>query len=147
MTAALHSCLARPACQHPDQVQRRNGTKVKLLPKLPAKEEITETLKLFYRPEFMFVIPYFLYVTWSLPYIGSYMSLYFSVRSRALASLVTAIAQVVSTMIMSPGAVGADVAVMIVLVGGTDDMCVIGTGVEVTVVRRPSRPIVSNTVG
>lgn len=45
-------------------------------------------------------MPYFLYVTWSLPYIGSYMSLYFSVRSRALASLVTAIAQVLATGIM-----------------------------------------------
>lgn len=45
-------------------------------------------------------IPYFLYVTWSLPYIGSYMSLYFSVRSRALASLVTALVQVLATGIM-----------------------------------------------
>lgn len=45
-------------------------------------------------------VPYFLYVTWSLPYIGSYMSLYFSVRSRALASLVTALAQVLATGMM-----------------------------------------------
>ena len=45
-------------------------------------------------------VPYFCYVTWSLPYIGSYMSLYFSVRSRALASLVTALAQVLATGIM-----------------------------------------------
>ncbi|KAH7110900.1 major facilitator superfamily domain-containing protein [Dendryphion nanum] len=84
----------------PDKVQRRNGTQVKLLPKLPAKVELTETMKLMLRKEFILVIPYFLYVTWSLPYIGSYMSLYFSVRSRALASLVTALAQVIATMIM-----------------------------------------------
>jgi hypothetical protein len=45
-------------------------------------------------------IPYLCYVTWSLPYIGSYMTLYFSVRSRALASLITAVAQVLSTFIM-----------------------------------------------
>lgn len=78
----------------PDKVQRRNGTKVRPLPKVPAKEELRETSKLMLRKEF------FLYVTWSLPYIGSYMSLYFSVRSRALASLVTAIAQVLATGIM-----------------------------------------------
>ena len=41
-----------------------------------------------------------MYVTWNQPYIGSYMSLYFSVRSRALASLVTALAQVAATMLM-----------------------------------------------
>lgn len=45
-------------------------------------------------------MPYFVYVTWSQPYIGSYLSLYFSVRSRALASLVCAVAQVLATAIM-----------------------------------------------
>ncbi|PVH95664.1 MFS general substrate transporter [Periconia macrospinosa] len=85
---------------NPEQVQRRNGTKVKPLPRIPAKVEAKEALKLMLRKEFLLLVPYFLYVTWSLPYIGSYMSLYFSVRSRALASLVTALAQVVSTAIM-----------------------------------------------
>lgn len=36
-------------------------------------------------------------MTWSLPYIGSYMTLHFSTRSRALASLVTALAQILAT--------------------------------------------------
>ncbi|KAF2017507.1 MFS general substrate transporter [Aaosphaeria arxii CBS 175.79] len=84
----------------PEKVQRRNGTKVKLLPHVPAGEEIRETLKLMLRKEFFLLVPYFLYVTWSLPYIGSYMTTYFSVRSRALASLVTALAQVLATGIM-----------------------------------------------
>ena len=39
-------------------------------------------------------------MTWSLPYIGSYMTLHFSTRSRALASLVTALAQILATGIM-----------------------------------------------
>lgn len=39
-------------------------------------------------------------MTWSLPYIGSYMTTYFSVRSRALASLITALAQVLATAAM-----------------------------------------------
>lgn len=84
----------------PNKVQRRNGTKVKQIPPIPAKAEMQATLKLMLRKEFILLVPYFLYVTWSLPYIGSYMSLYFSVRSRALASLVTALAQVLATGIM-----------------------------------------------
>ena len=39
-------------------------------------------------------------MTWSLPYIGSYMTLHFSTRSRALASLVTALAQILATAMM-----------------------------------------------
>ncbi|KAF2791865.1 hypothetical protein K505DRAFT_247965 [Melanomma pulvis-pyrius CBS 109.77] len=84
----------------PQKVQRRNGTNVKLLPRIPVAVELKATLKLLLRKEFLLLVPYFLYVTWSLPYIGSYMSLYFSVRSRALASLVTALAQVLATAIM-----------------------------------------------
>lgn len=37
-------------------------------------------------------------MAWELPYNSSYLSLYFSVRSRALASLVAAVAQVVTTL-------------------------------------------------
>ncbi|KAJ4987136.1 duf895 domain membrane protein [Stagonosporopsis vannaccii] len=85
---------------NPEQVQRKNGTKVKTMPKIPAKVELKETLRLLLRKEMFLLIPYFCYVTWSLPYIGSYMSLYFSVRSRALASLATALAQVLATGIM-----------------------------------------------
>lgn len=44
-------------------------------------------------------MPFFCYVTWELPYSSAYLSLYFSVRSRALASLVSALAQVASTLL------------------------------------------------
>jgi hypothetical protein len=37
----------------PNQVQRRNGTTVKLLPRIPAKTELRETLKLFQRKEML----------------------------------------------------------------------------------------------
>lgn len=39
-----------------------------------------------------------MYVTWELPYSSAYLSLYFSVRARALASLVSAVAQVVAAL-------------------------------------------------
>ncbi|UPX16442.1 uncharacterized protein EKO05_0006841 [Ascochyta rabiei] len=96
-------CLAPAVAMllsNPEKVQRKNGTKVKLMPKIPAKVEFAETLKLLLRKEMLLLIPYFCYVTWSLPYIGSYMSLYFSVRSRALTSLATALAQVLATGIL-----------------------------------------------
>lgn len=37
-------------------------------------------------------------MTWELPYNSSYLALYFTVRSRALASLVSALAQVLTTL-------------------------------------------------
>lgn len=46
-----------------------------------------------------FRFPYFLYVAFQLPYNSSYLSLYFSVRARALASLVSALAQVFTTLV------------------------------------------------
>ena len=38
---------------NPDKVQRRNGTQVKPLPKVPAKLELKETTKLMLRKEFL----------------------------------------------------------------------------------------------
>lgn len=38
---------------NPEKVQRRNGTKVKPLPRIPAKIEAIETLKLMRRREFL----------------------------------------------------------------------------------------------
>ena len=42
--------------------------------------------------------PFFFYATFLLSYAGSYLSLYFSVRSRALASLVSALAQITANL-------------------------------------------------
>lgn len=43
-------------------------------------------------------MPFFFYATFLLSYAGSYISLYFSVRSRALASLVSALAQITANL-------------------------------------------------
>ncbi|OHX00035.1 DUF895 domain-containing membrane protein [Colletotrichum incanum] len=50
--------------------------------------------KILVRKDFLLVFPFFFYATFLLSYAGSYLSLYFSVRSRALASLVSALAQI-----------------------------------------------------
>ncbi|KAF2995022.1 hypothetical protein E8E14_003819 [Neopestalotiopsis sp. 37M] len=83
----------------PEKVRRKNGTRVQIAERLSNKAEARGLLQVFLRKDFLLILPYFVYVTWELPYIGSYLSLYFSVRSRALASLVSALAQVVATAI------------------------------------------------
>jgi hypothetical protein len=47
----------------------------------------------------VYSVPFFFYATFLLSYAGSYLSLYFSVRSRALASLVSALAQITANII------------------------------------------------
>ncbi|KAH6677129.1 major facilitator superfamily domain-containing protein [Halenospora varia] len=83
----------------PGKIRRRNGTRVQKIERISDLEEIKALLKLCVRKDFLLVLPYFLYVTWQLPYISAYLSLYFSVRARALASLVSALAQIAATLL------------------------------------------------
>ncbi|GAW10847.1 hypothetical protein ANO14919_001820 [Xylariales sp. No.14919] len=83
----------------PEKIQRRNGTKVQVSKQISNLEELKSLWSVLKKNEFLLILPYFLYVTWSLPYISAYLTPYFSVRSRALASLVSAVAQVISTLI------------------------------------------------
>ncbi|KAF2500056.1 MFS general substrate transporter [Lophium mytilinum] len=89
-------CLLSP----PEKVQRRNGTKVQLSERIHTKDEIKAVLKLLARKDFLLVVPFFIYVTWNQPYVSAYVSLYFTVRARALASLVGAVSQICATLIM-----------------------------------------------
>ncbi|KAF8912269.1 hypothetical protein CPB85DRAFT_1434539 [Mucidula mucida] len=78
----------------PDKVQRSDGIKVVLQKKRGDKEELITLLKLSITRRVLLVLPLFFYGTFLLSWAGSYLSLYFSVRSRALASLVSAFAQI-----------------------------------------------------
>ncbi|OTB00538.1 hypothetical protein M426DRAFT_75715 [Hypoxylon sp. CI-4A] len=95
-------CLG-PACSFlltpPEKVVRRNGTRIHLAERIPDLEELRALIRVVLRKDFILVLPYFIYVAWELPYVSAYLSLYFSVRSRALASLVSAVAQVITTLI------------------------------------------------
>ncbi|KAH6871420.1 major facilitator superfamily domain-containing protein [Thelonectria olida] len=82
----------------PEKVRRRNGTRVQLTKRLSDVEELKALGRLARRKELLLLTPYFIYVNWCLPYIGSYLSLYFSVRARALASLISALAQIVASL-------------------------------------------------
>ncbi|KAI1470551.1 MFS general substrate transporter [Daldinia caldariorum] len=83
----------------PEKVIRRNGSRIQLAERIPDLEELKALMRVLLRKDFLLVMPYFLYITWTIPYITTYLSLYFSVRSRALASLVSAVAQVVTTLL------------------------------------------------
>jgi hypothetical protein len=68
--------------------------------KISTKEELKALGKLAIGRKFLLLVPLFLYSTFPLSYIGSYLSLYFSVRSRALASLVSSLAQIIANVIL-----------------------------------------------
>ncbi|TQN66385.1 UNC93-like protein, partial [Colletotrichum shisoi] len=73
-----------------EKVQRQDGKKVAKAERIPTVAE----LKAVARRQDSRPFPFFFYATFLLSYAGSYLSLYFSVRSRALASLVSALAQI-----------------------------------------------------
>ncbi|KAL2284988.1 hypothetical protein FJTKL_08526 [Diaporthe vaccinii] len=82
-----------------EKVRRRNGTRVQIGDQVSDVQELKSLLKALYRKDVLLIFPYFLYVAFQLPYNSSYLSSYFSVRSRALASLVSALAQVFTTLV------------------------------------------------
>ncbi|EOO00311.1 putative duf895 domain membrane protein [Phaeoacremonium minimum UCRPA7] len=82
----------------PGKVQRADGQRVKSAERVSTLTELKEVAKILVRKDFLLVIPFFFYATYLLSYAGSYLSLYFSVRSRALASLVSALAQITANI-------------------------------------------------
>ncbi|KAM5354137.1 hypothetical protein ACJ41O_000787 [Fusarium nematophilum] len=96
-------CLGPATCfflSHPEKVRRRNGSRVAPIKRISDLEELKALGRLTVRKELLLLTPLFIYINWCLPYIGSYMSLYFTVRARALASLVSALTQIVGTLLM-----------------------------------------------
>ncbi|CAH0021226.1 unnamed protein product [Clonostachys rhizophaga] len=82
-----------------DKVQRSDGKAVETAERIHTLEELKEVGKILVRKDFLLVVPFFFYATFLLSYAGSFLSLYFSVRSRALASLVSALAQIAANIL------------------------------------------------
>ncbi|OJJ62914.1 hypothetical protein ASPSYDRAFT_55656 [Aspergillus sydowii CBS 593.65] len=78
----------------PQKVQRADGQIVKTAERVSTFREIKEILKILVRKDFLLMLPFFFYATFLLSYASSYLTLYFSVRARALASLISALAQI-----------------------------------------------------
>ncbi|KAL4885145.1 major facilitator superfamily domain-containing protein [Aspergillus karnatakaensis] len=88
--APLAALLLSP----PEKVQRADGQKVKTAERVSTLCELKEIGKILIRKDFLLMFPFFFYATFLLSYAGSYLTLYFSVRARALASLISALAQI-----------------------------------------------------
>jgi hypothetical protein len=93
------------------KVQRSDGSKVEEFVKRSTWQEIKAISKLSItrrvsaghsaeaESQSLMLVPICAYGTFPLSYVGSYLTLYFSVRSRALASLVSAIVQILGNLV------------------------------------------------
>ncbi|CEQ42606.1 SPOSA6832_04434 [Sporobolomyces salmonicolor] len=80
---------------NPAQVRRPDNTKVEMENNAGFVTEMKEMWSIIKRREVLFLIPISLYAQWSSSYAGTFLSLYFSVRSRALAAFLVAVLGVI----------------------------------------------------
>ncbi|KAF9263330.1 DUF895 domain membrane protein [Marasmius fiardii PR-910] len=85
---------------HPHQVQRTDGVKVKLSITEGNKSEMKATAKLFLSEPFLLIVPLIAQAVYSEAVMFTYQSLWFSVRARALGSLLSGIVAVTSGNIL-----------------------------------------------
>lgn len=76
---------------NPSRVIRPNGTRPQLENHLGFWPELKEMAHLIKRKEVLLLVPISIYAQWSASYLGTFLSLTFSVRSRALASFLVPI--------------------------------------------------------
>lgn len=76
----------------PEKVQRLDGTKVVIASGLGFVDEVKAVVKLWASPRVLLLTVVFFQAQWAPAATGTYLASYFSVRARALSSLVTAFA-------------------------------------------------------
>ncbi|KAK0561337.1 hypothetical protein OC861_005865 [Tilletia horrida] len=84
----------------PAKVQRRDGSPVYLNIDNNTKDELRAMLKIFLKPETLLIVPLIFQTTFSESLTGTYAVSYFSVRSRALGSLLSAICAQIANFIL-----------------------------------------------
>ena len=99
-------CLGVPAAlllSPPDKVQRPDGSRVPHLKRKDTsfRNEMLGIWRVVKRPQFALLVPIFITGVWGTTYQSNYLTQYFSVRSRALASLLTAIANLLGDLVMA----------------------------------------------
>ncbi|GAA6035460.1 hypothetical protein JCM8097_000265 [Rhodosporidiobolus ruineniae] len=75
----------------PAQVQRSDNTPVAMDSHIGVKRELTEMWKVIVRPEILLLVPIVLRTEWPGSFAGTFEAVYLSVRARSLASLLTAL--------------------------------------------------------
>lgn len=96
-------CVGLPASlllSPPHKVQRSDGTRVPHLKHTTLRTELRSLAHFAKSPPFLLLIPIFITGIWGTTYQSNYLTTYFSVRARALASLLTAIANILGDLAM-----------------------------------------------
>lgn len=82
---------------NPEKVQRDDGTKIEAPRGIKWREELREMWKLLKSRQILLLTPLFWYFGWIQAYPGTYLATYFTVRSRALGSFMSAVVGTLST--------------------------------------------------
>ncbi|KAL1413711.1 hypothetical protein Q8F55_001493 [Vanrija albida] len=82
---------------NPEKVQRDDGTKIEAPRGIKWRTELREMWKLLKSRHIILLTPLFWYFGWIQAYPGTYLATYFTVRSRALASFLSAVVCTLST--------------------------------------------------
>ncbi|GAA5967729.1 hypothetical protein JCM3765_000012 [Sporobolomyces pararoseus] len=85
---------------NPSQIRRPDSTPVSMEKRRPFREEMKEILRVARRKEILLLFPISLYAQWCSAYTGTFAAWYFSVRSRALGSFLTATTSVIANGIL-----------------------------------------------
>ncbi|KAL7621502.1 hypothetical protein AAE478_008826 [Parahypoxylon ruwenzoriense] len=90
-------CLFALLLSNPEKVQRDDGTRIEAPRGIPWRTELREMWRLARSKSILLLIPLFWYFGWCQAYPGTYLATYFTVRSRALGSFLSAVLGTFST--------------------------------------------------
>ncbi|KAJ5143299.1 Major facilitator superfamily domain general substrate transporter [Penicillium bovifimosum] len=86
-----------PLLSNPEKVQRDDGTRIEAPRGIHWREEITAMWRLARSKSILLLVPLFWYFGWIQAYPGTYLATYFTVRSRALGSFMSAVVGTLAT--------------------------------------------------
>lgn len=84
---------------NPEKVQRDDGTRIEAVRGTPWRVEGKEMWRLLRSKSILLLLPLFWYFGWIQAYPGTYLATYFTVRSRALASFLSAVVGTMATWV------------------------------------------------
>jgi len=82
---------------NPDKVHRDDGTQIEAKRGIQWRDELREMWRLARSRSILLLTPLFIYLGWMQAYPGTYLATYFTVRSRALGSFLSAVVSSLST--------------------------------------------------
>ncbi|EQL38462.1 hypothetical protein RJZ56_000928 [Blastomyces dermatitidis] len=85
---------------NPEKVQRDDGTRIEAPRGIPWREEARQMWRLVTSRSILLLIPLFWYYGWIQAYPGTYLATYFTVRSRALGSFMSAVVGSLATWLV-----------------------------------------------